>query len=34
MYDRSDLIKEEGHRGHDRMVVEFTTNCAISTYHH
>jgi hypothetical protein len=23
-----------GHRGHDRMVVGFTTTCAISAYHH
>jgi hypothetical protein len=23
-----------GHRGHDRMVVEFTTTCAISAYYH
>ena len=23
-----------GHRGHDRMVVGFTTTYAISTYHH
>ena len=23
-----------GRRGHDRMVVGFTTTCAISTYHH
>jgi len=23
-----------GRRGRDRMVVEFTTTCAISTYHH
>jgi hypothetical protein len=22
-----------GHRGRDRMVVEFTTTCAISAYH-
>jgi hypothetical protein len=22
------------HRGHDRMVVEFTTTCAITDYHH
>ena len=24
----------EGHRGHDRMVVRFTTTCAMSAYHH
>ena len=23
-----------GHRGRDRMVVEFTTTCGMSTYHH
>jgi len=23
-----------GHRGRDRMVVGFTTTCAISAYHH
>ena len=23
-----------GHRGSDRMVVGFTTTCAISAYHH
>ena len=23
-----------GHRGRDRMVVRFTTTCAISVYHH
>ena len=23
-----------GHRGHDRMVIGFTTTCAISAYHH
>ena len=23
-----------GNHGHDRMVVGFTTTCAISTYHH
>jgi hypothetical protein len=23
-----------GRRGHDRMIVEFTTTCAISAYHH
>jgi len=23
-----------GRRSHDRMVVGFTTNCAISAYHH
>jgi hypothetical protein len=22
------------HRGHDRMMVGFTTTCAISAYHH
>ena len=25
---------EGGRRGRDRMVVGFTTNCAISAYHH
>jgi len=24
----------KGSRGRDRMVIGFTTNCAISTYHH
>jgi len=24
---------KRSHRGHDRMVVGFTTTCAISTYH-
>jgi hypothetical protein len=24
----------KGCHGHDRMVVEFTTTCAISVYHH
>jgi hypothetical protein len=28
------LKKKGGRRGHDRMVVGFTTNCAISAYHH
>ena len=23
-----------GHHGHDRMVVGFTTSCAIKAYHH
>jgi len=23
-----------GHRGRDHMIVEFTTTCAISAYHH
>jgi hypothetical protein len=27
-------IWTEGRRGHDRMVVGFTTTCAISAYHH
>ena len=26
--------RERGHRGSDRMVVEFTTTYAISAYHH
>jgi hypothetical protein len=26
--------EEGGHRGHDRMVVGFTTTCAIRAYHH
>ena len=26
--------KDESRRGHDRMVVRFTTACAISAYHH
>jgi hypothetical protein len=25
---------EIGHRGRDRMVIEFTTTCVISVYHH
>ena len=28
------LFAEQGHRGCDHMVVEFTTTYAISTYHH
>jgi hypothetical protein len=24
----------QGHRDHDRMVVGFTTTCAIKVYHH
>ena len=28
------IINNWGHRGRDRMVVGFTTTCAISTYHH
>jgi len=31
MYTYSNLW---GHRGHDRMVVGFTTSYAISAYHH
>jgi hypothetical protein len=27
-------VAKRGHRGRDRMVVEFTTTCAISAYHH
>ena len=27
-------IKQEDHRGRGRMVVGFTTTCAISAYHH
>jgi len=27
-------ITFRGRRGHDRMVVGFTTTCAISVYHH
>jgi hypothetical protein len=27
-------IKKGGHHGRDRMVVGFTTTCAISAYHH
>jgi len=27
-------IGQRSRRGHDRMVVRFTTICAISTYHH
>ena len=27
-------IQIEGRRGHNRMVVGFTTTCAISSYHH
>jgi hypothetical protein len=26
--------KGRGHSGRDRMVIEFTTTCAISAYHH
>ena len=26
--------KARGHRGHEPMVVGFTTTCAISAYHH
>ena len=28
------IIPMWGHHGHDRMVVGFTTTCAISAYHH
>jgi len=28
------VIISKGRRGHDRIVVGFTTTCAISTYHH
>ena len=28
------LFLDRGHRGHDRMVVGFTTTYAISAYHH
>jgi hypothetical protein len=28
------LLVVRGHRGHDRMVVGFTTTCAINAYHH
>jgi len=27
-------IKVGGHHGRDRMVVAFTTTCAITVYHH
>jgi hypothetical protein len=27
-------IRTKGHRGRERMVVGFTTTCAISAYHH
>ena len=29
-----DLTGKRGHRGHDHMVVGFTTTYAISAYHH
>ena len=32
--EHSTNLLVRGCRGHDRMVVEFTTNCAISAYHH
>jgi hypothetical protein len=32
--EQKDLINKEGRRGRDRMVVGFTTTCAISAYHH
>jgi len=28
------LLNSQGRRGHDHMVVGFTTSCAISAYHH
>jgi hypothetical protein len=28
------IVYSRGRRFHDRMVVGFTTTCAISTYHH
>jgi len=28
------VINVLGHRGRDRIVVRFTTTCAISAYHH
>jgi len=28
------LVTKRGHRGRDRIVVGFTTTCAISVYHH
>ena len=33
-YCTNSVSGEEEHRGHGRMVVGFTTTCAISTYHH
>ena len=32
--DSAQGIHERGRRGSDRMVVGFTTTCAISAYHH
>jgi hypothetical protein len=31
---RRRMKQQKGRRGHDRMVVGFTTSCAISAYHH
>jgi hypothetical protein len=28
------FLAYQGHRGRDRMIVGFTTTCAISAYHH
>ena len=36
VYDNSTVAQKygTGHRGRDRMVVGFTTTCAITAYHH
>jgi hypothetical protein len=28
------FLAHQGHRGRDRMIVGFTTTCAMSAYHH
>jgi hypothetical protein len=33
-FKKSETLQYRGCRGRDRMVVGFTTTCAISTYHH
>jgi hypothetical protein len=34
MFVNNDKVRRRGHHGRDRMVIGFTTTCAISAYHH
>jgi len=33
-WNKKNIFQQGGRRGRDRMVVGFTTTCAISAYHH
>jgi hypothetical protein len=34
LWNKKNIFPQGGRRGRDRMVVGFTTTCAISAYHH